>query len=419
MQQLPGAVDVAVVGAGLAGLAAAAVTTAAGLHTVVLEAGDDVGGRVRTDVVDGFRLDRGFQILLTAYPEVQGQLDLDALSLGRFDPGAQVWTGSGFAHLADPLRRPAALLDTVRAPIGTLADKLRIARLRLDVTTTPAAVLLRRADATTADALVARGFSPAVIEQFFRPLLAGIQLDPGLGTTSRMFEVIFRSLAMGDAAVPAEGMAAIPRQLAGRLPDGVLHCAVPVERLDGTTVQLASGTSVQARAVIVATDGPAASRLLGLPPVGSKAATCLWFSPPEAPVDHRTLLLDGTGDGPAMNVAVLSNVAPSYAPPGRALVAAAVPGRADASLEAAARAQLVGWFGAGVAGWELLRVDTIAHGQPVQAPGGSLKRRVRLGAGRYVCGDHRDTASIQGALFSGRRTGEALVADLRRGGVGR
>ncbi|MGD9752239.1 MAG: FAD-dependent oxidoreductase [Acidimicrobiia bacterium] len=414
MQQLPGSVDVAVIGAGLAGLAAARVTCAAGLHTVVLEAGDDVGGRVRTDVVDGFRLDRGFQILLTAYPEVQGQLDLDALRLCRFEPGAQVWTGDAFAAVADPLRRPAAVLDTARAPIGTLADKLRVARLRFDVTGTSAATLMRRPDATTADALVARGFSPAMIERFFRPLFAGIQLDPGLTTTSRMFEVIFRTLALGDAAVPAEGMAAVPRQLAAALPEGVLHCDAAVERVDGTTVQLAAGTAVHARAVVVATDGPSACRLLGLAPVGSKPVTGLWFSAAGPPVAHRRLLLDGSGRGPAANVAVLSNVAPSYAPAGRALIAAAVPGRAEPDLEPAVRAQLTEWFGAEVGGWELLRSDVISHGQPTQPPGSPMKRRVRLGGGRYVCGDHRDTASIQGALFSGRRTGESVVADLRR-----
>ncbi len=417
MSELPTAVDVAVVGAGLAGLAAARVTASAGLHTVVLEASDGVGGRVRTDVVDGFLLDRGFQILLTAYPEVRGQLDLDALDLQRFDPGAQVWLGDRFALVADPLRRPAAVIDTLRAPIGTLADKARIARLRVDVTGRSAAALLRRPDRETADALVDRGFSPEIIERFFRPLFAGIQLDPQLSTTSRMFELIFRSLALGDAVVPAAGMGAIPAQLAAALPDGALHLGAAVERIDGCTVQLASGASLVARAVVVATEGPAASRLLGLPAVGSKSATGVWFSAPVAPVTHRSLLLDGTGSGPAWNVTVLSNVAPSYAPPGRALVGAAVPGRADAGIDGAVRSQLAAWFGDGVAEWETLRVDVIPHGQPTQPPGQSLKRRVRLDGGRYVCGDHRDTASIQGALFSGRRTGETVVADLHRLGA--
>lgn len=408
-------VDVVVVGAGLAGLAAARVTAAAGLHTVVLEASDGVGGRVRTDQVDGFRLDRGFQILLTAYPEVRGQLDLETLRLGRFEPGARVWRGDGFARLTDPFRQPTTLLATAASPIGTVADKARVARLRHDVTATSAAALARRPDSTTADALIRRGFSAGMIEQFFRPLVAGIQLDPDLGTTSRMFELIFRSLSMGDAAVPDAGMGAVSAQLAARLPDGVVQLGARVERVEGRTVHVAGGAPIRARVVVVATDGPTACSLLGLAPVGSKAAACVWFAAEEAPVDHRTLLLDGTGRGPACNVAVLSNVAPGYAPAGSALIAAAVPGRADVEVATAVRNQLAWWFGASVAHWRTVRVDTIVHGQPVQAPHSPMKRRVRLGSGRYVCGDHRDTASIQGALYSGRRTGETVLADLRRG----
>ena len=414
MTELATDVDVVVVGAGLAGLAAARVTTAAGLHTVVLEASDGVGGRVRTDLVDGFRLDRGFQILLTAYPEVPAQLDLERLRLCRFEPGARVWTGDRFVTVVDPFRRPAAVLQTALAPVGSIGDKARVALLRRDVVTTSGAALARRPDATTADALVERGFTTAMIERFFRPLFAGIQLDPVLSTTSRMFELIFRSLALGDAAVPADGMGAIPQQLAAGLPGGVVHLQQPVEAVEGTTVRLAGGAVVRGRAVVVATDGPAAARLLGLPEPGSKAATCVWFAADEAPVEGRALMLDGTGRGPACNVTVMSNVAPGYAPAGRSLVAAAVPGRADASVETAVRDQLSWWFGSRVLDWQTVRVDTITHAQPVQAPHSPMKRRVRLGGGRYVCGDHRDTASIQGALFSGRRTGESVVADLRR-----
>jgi phytoene dehydrogenase-like protein len=414
---LPVAVDVAIVGGGLAGLAAARVVSGAGLHLVVLEGADDVGGRVRTDVVDGFRLDRGFQVLLTAYPEARAQLRFDELHLGRFEPAARVWLGERFATVADPFRQPAALLRTLRAPVGTLADKLRLARLRRDVVRSSAAALTRRPDGDTASALIERGFSADIVERFFRPFFGGVQLDPDLATTSRMFELVFRSFSTGDAAVPAEGMAAIPRQLADTLPAGVVHTGVRVERLDGTTLQLADGTSMQARAVIVATDGPGACRLLGLDPVGSKAATAVWFAADQAPVAHRGLMLDGTGRGPAGSVAVLSNVVPSYAPPGRVLVVAQLAGRADAGAAEAVRAQLRGWFGSTVGGWDVLRTDVITHAQPTQPAGAPLKRRVELGSGRYVCGDHRDTASIQGALFSGRRTGERVVADLQRARV--
>jgi phytoene dehydrogenase-like protein len=409
---LPHTADVVIVGAGLAGLACARTLSAAGRSVVVLEASDGVGGRVRTDVVDGFRLDRGFQILLTGYPEVPVQLDVPALRLQSFRPGALVRTGGRFVKVGDPLRAPADLPATLLAPIGSVADKLRIAKLRLDLGRGRGNQLLRKPEMTTLAALQHRyRFSDTAIERFFRPLFSGIQLDPELQTSSRMFEVIFRSLSKGDAAVPADGMGAIPLQMAAALPPGVVHLNVPVTGVEGNVVHVASGTAVTATgAVVVATEGPVASRLLGLPEVGSKSVSCCWFAADRAPMDDRLLVLDGEGSGPVANVAVMSNVAPSYAPAGQALIAAAAPGVHGDELEAAARSQLRGWWGSDVDHWRLLRTDHIAHGQPVQRPPSHPKQRIRLADGLYVCGDHRDTASIQGALYSGRRTGEAVLA---------
>ncbi|MEZ5176964.1 MAG: NAD(P)/FAD-dependent oxidoreductase [Acidimicrobiales bacterium] len=378
----------------------------------MLEASDGVGGRVRTDVVDGYRLDRGFQILLTAYPEVGAQLDLAVLDLALFDPASLVWTGSRFDRVADPLRRPGAVGPTVRADVGSLADKARIGLLRQRLVRTPAVRLLQGPDRSTTAALADAGFSERMVRRFFRPLLGGILLDPSLDTSARMFEVIFRTLALGDAAVPALGMQAIPDQLAAGLPEGTVRLSTPVAEVDGTTAVAADGARVRGRALVVATEGPAAARLVGTRDPGSKPVSAIWFSTPEPPVRGRSIVLDGTGRGPVANFAVLSEVAPSYAPPGRSLVVAACPGDVGAGVADAARAQLADWFGPSVAAWEELRVDRIAHGQPLAPPGFSPKRAVDLGEGRFVAGDHRDTPSIQGALFSGRRCGEAVVAHL-------
>ncbi len=401
-----------IVGAGLAGLCCARATVKAGLKTVVLEAGDGVGGRVRTDVVDGFLLDRGFQILLTGYPEVQAALDLKALGLHCFDPASRVWTGSRLDRVADPLRQPSALLDTLRADIGSLADKSRIGLLRQRLVKTPAVRLLQGPDRSTAQALAEAGFSPKIIQRFFRPLLGGIQLDPDLASSSRMYEVIFRTLALGDAAVPNAGMQAIPDQLSGLLPPGTVRLSCPVVRLDGAAAVLGDGTRLRGRALVVATEGPAAARLIGTPDPGSKSVSALWFSAPEPPVRGRSIVLDGTGCGPVANLAVMSEVAPSYAPPGRSLVVAACPSQMGPDLEQAVRSQIRHWFGGAVAGWELLRVDRIVHGQPLAMAPFSPKKRVSLGDGRFVTGDHRDTPSLQGAMFSGRRCGDAVVASL-------
>jgi phytoene dehydrogenase-like protein len=407
-----GEFDVVVVGAGLAGLAAARRLHAAGHRVQVLEASDGVGGRVRTDRVDGFLLDRGFQVVLTGYPDLHRQLDVGALDLQPFEPGALVWLGGKGHVVSDPFRRPLQTWRTAVAPVGTIADKVRIARLRARVRRGSARRLLQRDDVSTIEALRASGFSERMIDRFFRPLVGGIQLDPELGTSNRMFEIIFRSLSEGDSAVPAAGMGAIPAQLAAHFPPDAVRCNAAVSAVRPGSVQMIDGTEITATAVVVATDGPVASRLLDLAPVGSRSVGCVYFAAPRAPVDDRLVVLDGSSRGPVLNVAVMSNVAPSYAPAGQHLIAAAMPASTGPDLERLARQQLREWWGPQVDDWRQLRTYRIAHGQPDQSPPLHPRRRVALGDGMFVCGDHRDTGSIQGALFSGRRCADAVASYL-------
>jgi phytoene dehydrogenase-like protein len=410
---------VVIVGAGLAGLACATTLHAQGVPVQILEASDGIGGRVRTDVVDGFLVDRGFQVLLTAYPEMHRQFDLDALHLHKFSPGALVWLNGRGHVVSDPFRDPLHTWSTATAPIGTLADKMRIAKMRASLRRGHPVRLLGGEDCSTAEALRQRGFSPRMIERFFRPLLGGIQLDPELATSRRMFDVIFRMLADGDATVPAAGMGAIPAQLAHRLPEAAIRLQTSVtsvapgrveafDSVTGTTVRIAG------QAVVVAAEGPAAASLLGLRSVGSKAVGSVWFAAPDPPTSTKLVVLDAGRTGPVLNVAVMSNVTRSYAPQGGHLIAASAPGYVDADLTEIARRQLRGWWGPQVDRWQHLRTHRILHGQPLLPPPMQPVRRVTAGEGMFVCGDHRDTASIQGALYSGRRCANAVLEHLGR-----
>ena len=408
---------VAVVGAGLAGLSCAVALHEAGVPVQVFEASDGVGGRVRSDHVDGVTLDRGFQVALTAYPEMHRQLDMAALDLQAFDPGALVWRNGRGAVVGDPFRQPSTTFSTVMAPIGSVFDKARIGLLRHRLRSVHPVRLLQGPDGSTHDALVDAGFSDTILERFFRPLVGGIQLDPELADSRRMFDIIFRMLADGDSAVPAAGMQAIPEQLAARLPPGTIHLGAPVGSTSATTVAPEDGDEIRAAAVVVATEGPVAARLLDLPEVESKSVGAVYFAAREAPIDSKYVVLDGTGRGPVLNVAVMSNVASTYASDGRHLVVAAMPGHIGDGIERSARAQLRDWWGPAVDGWEHLHTYRIAHGQPRQRAPFDPKRSVRLDDGRFVCGDHRDTASIQGAMYSGRRCGLAVVAAIGHTGV--
>ena len=413
----PDRVDVVVVGAGLAGLAAAVAVQRSGRSVAVLEASNGVGGRVRTDLVDGFRLDRGFQVLLTAYPEVERQLDVPALSLRPFLPGSMVWSGRRMHSVGDPTRKPSMLLSSAVAPVGSVLDKLRLARWLHRLRRADPVALLQGPDVSTLSRLHDLGFSARMIDRFFRPLLGGIQLDPRLTASSRMAEIILHCLAVGESSVPALGMQAIPDQLAAGLSPGTVWLDAAVAQVSPGQVRLADGRVVHAERVVVATEGPAAAQLLGhsaVPSPGSRLVSCVWFAAPLPPIKQRLIVLDSTLTGPALNVAVMSNVAPEYAPAGQALIAAACPAieMVGDELAVAVKRQLRGWWGSAVDEWRVLRTDTIRHGQPDSQPPFHPKQPVSLGAGLFVCGDHRDTPSIQGALFSGRRTGEAVVTSL-------
>jgi phytoene dehydrogenase-like protein len=417
---------VLVVGAGLAGLACAWHLHRAGRAVTVLEGSDGVGGRVRSDRVDGYLLDRGFQVLLTAYPEAASVLDYDALDLRPFERGAVVRRGGAFHTLTDPTRHPGTLARTLTAPVGSLADKVRIGWLGLRATRWPGDGPTGGPDRTVAAWLAAEGLSADVVDGFLGPLLAGTLLDPTLSSSARQAQFIWRSLASGDSAVPARGMQAIPDQLAAGLAPGTVRLGTPVRAVTGTGVTLEDGSGLGAAAVVVAADGSGSARLLpGLvaDPRGPSVA-CLWFAAERSPLSTSAIVLNGDGSagpegGPVNNLAVMSNVSPAYAPEGHSLVAASVldgpDGLADdAGLETGVRAQLARWFGPVVGHWDLLRTDRVTHAQPGQAPGAlsDPRRPVRVGEGRYVCGDHRDNASIQGALVSGRRAAEAILSDL-------
>ena len=404
--------DVVIIGAGLAGLTCARRLQADGVGCVVLEASDAVGGRVRTDEVEGFRLDRGFQVLLTAYPAARTWLDYERLELRKFSAGALVWCDGEKHRVSDPWREPGALWATLRAPVGSLADKLRIATLRAAARRGTLDELFARPETSALARLRAHGFSERMIERFMRPWLGGIFLDRELETSSRMLEFVFRMFAEGHAAVPAAGMQAIPEQLAEGLAGGTVRFGAKVAAVEPGAVRLAGGEGIAARQIVVATEGAGAAELL--PEVRApawRAVTAVYFAAPVSPLGEPTLMLNGAGRGLVNTVVVMSDVAPGYAPAGQALVAVSVPGEPelnDAALVARVRAELAEWFGAGVSEWRWLRNYRVRRALPVRWP---LERPSPLAVrpGVWVAGDFVESASIQGAMESGERVAEAIL----------
>ena len=410
--------DVVIVGGGLAGLACARHLHQKGIAFQIIEASDGLGGRVRTDHVAGFLLDRGFQVLQTAYPEAQRVLDYVKLDLHTFFPGALIRTNDHSYRIADPLRKPLEAFESLFSPIGTIRDKFRLLALRQRLHRRSIDSIFKREERMTLDALQNEGFSPTIMSTLFRPFLRGIFLEKGMKTSSRMFEFVYKMFTDGHAALPANGMGAIPDQLASALPVDSVRLNTRVVSVSPNTATLEYGEQLKARAVVVATEGPEACRLIpGLDPVISCSTTCMYFVADYDPLGSPILALNGDGSGIINNLCVPSSVAPSYAPAGSSLISVTILGIPDEDnkkLELTVRSQLKSWFGQKVDSWRSFRTYRIHHALPSQAfPALSQPQRpVRIQKGLYVCGDHRDTASIHGALVSGRRTAETFLEDF-------
>jgi phytoene dehydrogenase-like protein len=421
--ELPRRCDVVIAGGGAAGLAAARQLTAAGAEVLLLEAAGRVGGRIATDQVDGFLLDRGFQVVNTGYPALADFVDIPSLDLRFFDHAALVVDSRGRHLLADPRRTrgqsgPARSLPVLpwpgRLPVpATGLARLALLSLRLGYGD---ARRLRAEPEATAAAYLAGRLDEQTVRALVEPFLTGVFGAAPLDVSSRVLTMIWRSFVRGRIGVPASGLQRLAQALAAPLPAGCVRLGTPVSavtaRGDGQQVVTPAGT-VQARAVIVATDPGAAARLVpGLAVPGQRILVTTYHAAAEPPARRPVLLLDGTGQTGIANSIVLTLAAPGYAPPGRHLIATTA--TAEAGLdEPALRRRLAELYGQPTSGWEhiaTVRADPGLVTAP--PPQGTLRQPVRLTGTLFVAGDHRDTPSLQGALVSGRRAARAVLRQL-------
>ena len=407
--------DVIIIGAGLAGLSCAHVLQKQGIHYLLLDGAEKVGGRIRTDVVEGFQLDRGFQVLQTAYPDAKEILSYPDLKLKSFFPGAMIRYQDKFHRLADPFRDLYTAAKGLFSPIGSLKDKLLVGILRTQVAFGTLEKLLQKPEVTTLQRLKAFGFSDAIIDRFFKPLYSGIFLENELSTSSRAFDFNFRMMALGDICLPAEGMEAIPRQILKMLDPARIRLHSKVASLSENKVILASGETLTAPKIVLAVDQPEACKLLGVTLAPKmKTVSTLYFAASKAPTSSPILFLNAQSSGPVMNMCVPTNVCKSYAPEGKALISCSVLKHDFASEEMLIQKvleQMKQWFGNEVDTWKHLRTYKIINALPAQElPLSDVSSKpMQVRKGLYQCGDYGGIASIQTALQSGRVIGEALA----------
>jgi phytoene dehydrogenase-like protein len=410
--------QVIVVGAGLAGLCCARQLQAEGISFYILEASDRIGGRIKTDQVEGFLLDHGFQVLQTAYPEARSRLDYAKLDLQAFAPGLILRCNGKFYPIADPLRYPRHCLSSLLAPIGKLSDRFRMIKLLRRACRGTIEDLFRQPQRSTIGFLRSEGFSEKIIAQLFRPFFSGVYLDRELTASSLVFQFVFRMFAQADVALPAKGMGAIPEQLAGSIPKASIRTGTRVISLKKGGVTLETGETLEAPFIVLATDAPEAGQLLGdTKRSPSRGVSCLYYAAKNPPTKDKLIVINGESQGPINSLCVLSNVAPTYAPAGEALISVTVVGdfaRSQSELEAKVGSQLADWYGDEASGWRHLRTYRIKHGLPRQsspAPNPTIQR-ARIGPGMYVCGEYDNVPGIQWAMMSGRFAAESVKQDL-------
>jgi len=404
--------EVVIIGAGLSGLACALELMKKGMSVELLEQDDAPGGRVRTDSVEGFLLDRGFQVYLDAYPKASQLLDIAALNLRSFEPGAIIFENGKRHRLMDVFRRPGSLFSSAFSPVGSLIDKALVAKLRFSLMFSSLEKIQQREDFATEVYLKRFGFSDGMINRFFRSFYGGIFLENELRTSSRMFEFTFKMFTEGSATLPAKGMEEIPRQLAARLPTGVLRCNTPVAAIQGREVNLVSGEKLTPKHLVLAVPSDAAQKMLptlAFPEVKWRSVTNCYFAAPRSPLNEAIIALSGNPDSLINNVSVPSDLSSDYAPPGQALVSVSILGlHDDANFLTQVLSELRSWFGEEVGAWRHLRTDRIARALPEQTP--NTTRPTTEMEGIFFCGDQHTTTSIEGAISSGQETAKRILA---------
>ena len=407
-----------IIGGGLAGLTAARTLQEKGIEFTLLEATDRVGGRVKTDIEDGFRFDRGFQVLLTAYPEAKRWLDYKKLDLRTFTPGAMLLLPSGKTEcIGDPLRDPSSLFSTVFSSAGSLGDKFKILSLKNRLASLSIEEIFNQEEKTTMEVLKGDyGFSQKMIDLFFQPFFAGIFLEKELTTSRRMFDFVFKMFGKGHGAIPNLGMEEISKQLAAPIKNAIKINA-EVERIEGQKVHLKNGDSLSAPNIIVATEATGMIQALTSVKKEFQSTTHLHFAAEEAPINKPIIALNTSKNRFTNNVCVINNVAPAYSPKGKNLISISVVGKMNLGqkeLVSAARKELSMWFGNAVEKWELLKCHEVKYALPNQQTVTNFKGDApfKIRDGLYLAGDWKFNGSINAAMQSGRLAAETVCEEI-------
>ncbi len=406
---------ITIIGAGVAGLTAAVYLRKKGFKIQILEASDRAGGRVKTDKIDGFLLDRGFQVFLDSYPEAKKILNYDELNLKKFLPGATVLYDGGQFEIADPFRRPTALFSTLFAPVGSFKDKINTLFLKSKLLTITIPAIFKQPEKTTALHLVDYGFSKKMINRFYKPFFSGIFLENELTTSNRMFDFIMKMFSDGNATLPEFGIEEIPKQLVAMLPDNTIIFNANVVNIDVNTVITDNGTEFKTDIIIIATEASDfVKKYIPNQNIKAHQVTTVYFESEIAPNNKAVVVLNASKNKVWVNnLTVITNISKQYAPKGKALLSVSYNGIPDVSDEELAnnmKAELKQWYGDQINYWKMIKTYRIKYALPnLESVENEIDNiKMQVSENLFICGDHLLNGSINAAMKSGRMVAELI-----------
>jgi hypothetical protein len=381
--------DVLVVGAGLAGLSAAIKLQEAGRNVWVIESSDRPGGRVTSDIIDGFICDRGFQLINSKYPALQALNVIQEIDFIKAPRVIEVALGNQRRALGDPRVAPWTALDKAT---GTIPEKLSLLRF---LAASP------KENQSVEDVLSSSG---SVYVRALRPFLQGVFLTDPKNVDARYGQSIVKSFVTGSPGIPRKGVAELSKALAARV-DSISY-GVQADSIEGKVVRTSAG-DFKATTIIVATDATTATQLLGLNEVARMAGCITWYHAVATnPSGSGRLVVDGQNRGPIINSIVISDISSDYAPVGQHLVSTTTD---LGATESDVRRHLAIMWGISTHDWQLIAKYEIPAALPIQSIGRALTQPVKVSEGLYVVGDHRAVPSQQGALFTGNLAAELIL----------
>ena len=395
-----------VVGAGISGLSCALELEKNGYRVQILEKENHPGGRVHSDVINGYILNRGFQVLQTGYPETKRLLDYEKLELCNLDSEVWIMNNNTIKKLYDPIQNPSNLLKAAFSNVGTFQDKLRLLQLRQSTTSRSTNKIFQENETTSLEQINNYGFSESIINEFFKPLFGGAFLDNELDTTSRMFNFVYKIFSIAPIAIPKYGMKSIPEQLEAKL-ESKISFNTNVVKLDNKNVFLENET-LSADAIVLAANHDSAKKLIpSIDEISWNSTSCYYFVADSPPFSSKVVLLNGNNRGEINNVFVPTNISKAYSPNNKSIISVSTIGLNNNESEI--RNELNNWFGNQTEDWKLLHTYHIEQALPrMSVPSVSHSQYVN---GIHMCGDYLTSSSIHGSMHSGRMTANQIIAD--------